>query len=89
MEEYLLRAGLRVLSNLEYMIKPHPADDIDDKYEDVSKVCGNAEVPWEVTRLYDRHKQTKILISFVPTGAILNDFFFGEKRNMLFFEQNI
>lgn len=75
-EKKVLNTIVDVIKKYEYVIKPHPSDNITLKYSEDYNISYNANIPWEIERIMnlDISKSKKhVYLSLTPTGAILND----------------
>lgn len=87
LEIELLRETVNSFGNNEVWIKPHPGENDISKYETVTdKICEKSYIPWEVIHLFEWEAEgkiaPKILLSFYPTGAMIDEEFLFKEKNV-------
>nr|WP_314463409.1 hypothetical protein [uncultured Clostridium sp.] len=88
LEQFLLEQFADKLCRYDFCIKPHPGEQNYAKYRNVEqKVYKESYIPWEVLRFYEvgiQHEK-RIVISYVPSGAILHEkLFFSDETQIIF-----
>lgn len=88
LEQYLLEQFADKLSRYDFSIKPHPGERNYEKYRRVEqKIYKESYIPWEVLRFYEDGvpHEKRIVISYVPSGAILHErLFFSDETQIIF-----
>ncbi len=90
-EKRILNAIVDLIKEYNYIIKPHPSDDIELKYNKGINVADNIALPWEVEKVMNMNKSARkkqVYLSLTPTGAILNDIvIWGEDSIVIFLDK--
>lgn len=88
LEQYLLEQLAEELQNYDFIIKPHPGERNYRKYKNVEvNLYKESYIPWEVLRFYEdvESKKKRIVISYVPSGAILHErLFYDDGTHIIF-----
>ena len=88
LEQYLLEQLADELKDYDFIIKPHPGERNYNKYKNIeTNIYKESYIPWEVLRFYEKENYNKkrIVIAYVPSGAILHEkLFYNDETHIIF-----